>query len=153
MDPLLSWMRLKQKELIAFLREMVECESPSDDASAVDRMGELFADRVAGIAKVKRLNGSPYGRHLVCEFSLPGRNKNGQILALGHSDTVWPLGTLRTMPWREEKGRLWGPGVLDMKAGLSFFVYAVKALRELEVPVSRRVLLQINSDEEVGSHT
>jgi glutamate carboxypeptidase len=153
MDPLLSWMRLKQKELIAFLREMVECETPSDDASAVDRMGELFADRVAGIAKVKRLNGSPYGRHLVCEFSLPGRNKNGQILALGHSDTVWPLGTLRTMPWREEKGRLWGPGVLDMKAGLSFFVYAVKALRELEVPVSRRVLLQINSDEEVGSHT
>jgi glutamate carboxypeptidase len=57
------------------------------------------------------------------------------------------------MPWREEKGRLWGPGVLDMKSGLAFFVFAMKALRELDVPVARRVVLQINSEEEVGSHT
>jgi glutamate carboxypeptidase len=153
MDPMLAWMRSKQNELIALLREMVECESPSDDAAAVNRFGELLADRVSGFAKVRRIEGKPYGRHLVCEFSLPGRRKEGQILALGHGDTVWPLGTLHTMPWRQDNGRLWGPGVLDMKSGLAFFIYAMQALRESETPVRRRVVLQVNSDEEVGSHT
>jgi glutamate carboxypeptidase len=66
---------------------------------------------------------------------------------------VWPMGTLRSMPFRQEKGRLWGPGVLDMKSGLAFFVFAMRALRELEIPVSKKVVLQLNADEEVGSHT
>ena len=86
-----------------------------------------------------------------CEFQLPGSRKQGQILALGHSDTVWPLGTLKTMPFRQARGRLWGPGVLDMKAGLVFFAFAMRILRELDVPVRRKVVLQVNSDEEVGS--
>jgi glutamate carboxypeptidase len=118
----------------------------------VNRFTELFSDRVTGIARVKRIDGRPYGKHLLCEVNLPGK-KDAQILALGHSDTVWPLGTLQTMPWRQTDGRLWGPGVLDMKAGLAFFVFAMKALRELDLPVARKVLLQINADEEVGSHT
>ena len=54
------------------------------------------------------------------------------MLALGHADTVWPIGTLRKMPFRRAQGRLWGPGVLDMKAGLAFFIFAMRALRELE---------------------
>jgi glutamate carboxypeptidase len=72
---------------------------------------------------------------------------------LGHSDTVWTLGTLRTMPFREAQGRLWGPGVLDMKSGLVFFLFAMRALRDLEIPVTRKVVLQVNSDEEVGSES
>ena len=84
---------------------------------------------------------------------MPGRKKSGQVMALGHSDTVWPVGTLRTMPFREADGRLWGPGVLDMKAGIVFFIFAVRALRELEIPAGSKVLLQLNSDEEVGSES
>jgi glutamate carboxypeptidase len=61
------------------------------------------------------------------------------------------MGTLRAMPFRQAEGRLWGPGVLDMKSGIAFFLFAVKALRELEIPVRSKVLLQVNSDEEVGS--
>jgi glutamate carboxypeptidase len=57
------------------------------------------------------------------------------------------------MPFREEAGRLWGPGVLDMKSGIAFFLYAVRILRALEVPVARTILLQINSDEEMGSES
>src|SRR5258708_3199001 len=57
------------------------------------------------------------------------------------------------MPFREAKGRLWGPGALDMKAGMVFFIFAMHALRDLEIPVSRRVILQVNSDEEVGSES
>src|SRR5438128_4568904 len=91
------------------------------------------------------------GGHMRIEFAPRGTKKRGQILALGHSDTVWPMGTLRTMPFRQEKGRLWGPGALDMKSGLAFFVFAMRALRELDIPIARRVVMQINADEEIGS--
>src|ERR1035438_6598451 len=83
-------------------------------------------------------------------MKLPGRTKSGQILALGHSDTVWPVGTLRGMPFRNHRGRVCGPGVLDMKAGIAFFIFAARALRELDLPVPSRVLLQLNSDEKLG---
>ncbi len=72
---------------------------------------------------------------------------------LAHSDTVWPLGTLAQMPFREEQGRLWGPGVLDMKSGIAFFVFAMHTLRELDIPVRRNIVFQVNSDEEVGSES
>src|SRR5690349_9570425 len=133
------------------IRGFAECESPSDDSGAVNRFVDLVADTAAKYAKVKRLPGGRFGRILVCEMSLPGRRKSGQILALGHSDTVWPMGTLRAMPFRIADGRLWGPGVLDMKAGIAFFLTAVEALRELDIPVASKVVLQLNPDEEVGS--
>src|SRR3954447_16344409 len=113
MDSILAYTRSKQKEIIAFTREMVECESPSDSREGVDRFVDLFAARVSGIAKTKTFRGGTFGQHLRCEFQLPGRRKQGRILALGHSDTVWPLGTLAHMPFLEKQGRLWGPGVLD----------------------------------------
>jgi glutamate carboxypeptidase len=91
--------------------------------------------------------------NLVAEITLPGRKKSGQVLALGHLDTVWPIGTLAQIPFRQQDGRLWGPGVLDMKSGIAFFLAAAQALRELDIPVTRRVLLQLNCDEEVGSHS
>jgi glutamate carboxypeptidase len=153
MDRILSHVRAQQNEIIAFIREMVECESPSDDAPAVAGFCDLFSSKVTDIARVKRITGGKYGPHLQCEFELPGARKNGQILVLGHSDTVYPLGTLAKMPYRQSKGRLWGPGVFDMKSGIAFFVFAMRALRELDVPVRRRVVLQLNSDEEVGSES
>jgi glutamate carboxypeptidase len=73
------------------------------------------------------------------------------VLALGHADTVWPMRTLKSMPFRRGQGRLWGPGVLDMKAGLAFFLFAVRALRELEIPIAHEVVLLVNPDEETGS--
>jgi len=132
---------------------MVKCESPSDDARAVDRFVDLVAAEVAPFAAVETFpGGGRFGRHLLCEFALPGpAKKRGEILALGHSDTVWPMGTLAQMPFREADGRLWGPGVLDMKSGIAFFIYAVRALRELDIALPSRVKLLINSDEEVGS--
>jgi glutamate carboxypeptidase len=137
--------------MAATIRRFVECESPSDDASAVSRFVELVSDTAAPFAKVKTYPGGKFGRILVAEMQLPGRRKSGQVLALGHSDTVWPIGTLRTMPFRQMDGRLWGPGVLDMKAGIVFFLFAVRALRELDIAAGSKVLLQLNPDEEVGS--
>ncbi len=150
-DPLVSFIAQHESEIVALIRKFVECESPSDNPAAVGRFVELASDTVAPFAKVKRIPGGRFGPHLVCEMTLPGRRKSGQILALGHSDTVWPMGTLGTMPFRQADGRLWGPGVLDMKSGIAFFIFAVRALRELEMPVASKVLLQLNPDEEVGS--
>ncbi|HWQ55235.1 MAG TPA: M20 family metallopeptidase [Bryobacteraceae bacterium] len=151
MDPFLAHAQSHRTQIVTLIRQLVECESPSDDAAAVNRFVELVSDTVAPFARVKTVAGGRFGRHLVCEFGLPGRKKTGQVLALGHSDTVWSKGTLAGMPFREAEGRLWGPGVLDMKAGVAFFIFAVRALRDLDVPVASKVLLQLNSDEEVGS--
>src|SRR6266849_5859753 len=152
MDLLLRYARQKQSEIVALIREFVECESPSDNPASVNRFTDLLAERVKDMARVRTYaGGNACGKHIRCEFALPGAKKQGQILALGHSDTVWPLGTLGTMPFRQSKGRLWGPGVFDMKGGLAFFIFAMRALWELEVPVLRSVILQVNSDEEIGS--
>lgn len=152
MDPLLAHIQTQQNQITALIRTMVECESPSDDPHAVDRFVDLVAAAVAPLATVETFPGGKFGRHLLCEFLLPGpAKKKGEILALGHSDTVWPMGTLTQMPFREADGRLWGPGVLDMKSGIAFFIFAARTLRELDIPAPSRVKLLINSDEEVGS--
>jgi glutamate carboxypeptidase len=143
----------KQAEIIELIKEMAECESPSDSPAHVNRFVDLMVEKTKNIAAAQAISSKRYGNHLRLEFSLPGRKKKGQILGLGHSDTVWPLGTLTKMPVREHEGRLWGPGVLDMKAGLAFFIYAIRALREMDVAVARKVVLWIVSDEEVGSGT
>jgi glutamate carboxypeptidase len=148
-DSFLRSARSQQKHMISCIRELVECESPSDDPAAIGKFAELFSEMVRDIARVRTYP----GKHSRCEFQLPGSRKQGQILALGHSDTVWPLGTLKSMPFRQARGRLWGPGVLDMRSGLVFFAFAMRILRELDVPVRRKVILQVNSDEEIGSPT
>jgi glutamate carboxypeptidase len=152
-DSFLLEARSRQKQIVALIREMVECESPSDAPAAVNRFVDLLGDVAPSFARVKTVPGGRFGRHIVCEFDLFGKKKQGQILALGHSDTVWPIGTLASMPFRQKDGRLWGPGVLDMKAGIAFFIYAMRILRDLEVPVAHKVVMQINSDEEVGSES
>jgi glutamate carboxypeptidase len=147
-----AFVRAEHANIVALIRRMVQCESPSDEPRAVNRFVDLLASEVAPFGTVQTFPGGNFGRHLLCEFALPGTaKKKGEILALGHSDTVWPMGTLARMPFRQADGRLWGPGVLDMKSGIAFFIYAMRALRELEIPVRSRVKLLINSDEEVGS--
>ncbi len=152
-DPVLHYIRGRQPAIVALIRQFVECESPSDNPAAVNRCMELIADAAAPFARSKMIGGGKFGKHLVCEIQLPGRKKNGQVLALGHADTVWSMGTLQAMPFREADGRLWGPGVLDMKAGIAFLLFAAQALRDLDIAVPHKVVLQVNSDEEVGSET
>lgn len=153
MDTILSFVRSQQPEFIELCRKFVECESPSDDPGAVARFADLVAETVSGFARVRKFPGGRFGPHVQCEFELPGSGKDGQILVLGHSDTVHPVGSLRAMPFREADGRLWGPGLLDMKAGIVSLIFAVRALRELGLPVRRNVVMQLNSDEEVGSES
>jgi glutamate carboxypeptidase len=131
------------------LRALVEVESPSEDKAGVDRAGEMvipWAEALGG--KIKRHKQKAYGDVLELRFG-PARSKRGRVLMLGHLDTVWPIGTLAKMPWREAEGKLWGPGVLDMKAGVAMALEAVSALRALDQ--ERPVTLLLVSEEEVGS--
>lgn len=153
-QPLIEQVRGAEPRLRARLRELVEIESPSDDREAVNRA----ADCVVGWARelggeVRRHDGGSYGDVLELRF---GAELSGRpVLLLGHLDTVYPMGTLATMPWREEDAedgvRLRGPGVVDMKAGVVIAVEAIAALRDLNA-LNRPVTLLLNPDEEVGSH-
>jgi glutamate carboxypeptidase len=131
------------------LRALVEAESPSDDKAAVDAVARLaagFAEACGG--RVKLHKQKHFGNVLEVRFG-PARSRRKPILLLGHLDTVWPLGTLKIMPWREAGGRFYGPGVLDMKAGVAMALAASSALGQ--VGISRPVTLLLNPDEEVGS--
>jgi glutamate carboxypeptidase len=150
MPPYLRYATEKQAEIVAFIRRLVECESPSDSPAAVNRCVDLLVEETSDIASAELIPAEGFGNHVRLEFKLSGGG-DSQLLALGHSDTVWPLGTLASMPFREADRRLWGPGVLDMKGGLTFFIYAMRALRDLDIPVPHKVALLVVSDEEVGS--
>lgn len=139
----------KQPWLIEQLRALVEVESPSDEPAAVNRANDLVAELGIQIGgRVKRHRQTKFGDVMELRFG-PKRSKQKPILLLGHLDTVWPLGTLSSMPWQEKDGRLWGPGVLDMKAGVTMALTTLGSLRELGN--NRPVTLLLNSDEEVGS--
>jgi glutamate carboxypeptidase len=139
----------EEQRLLQRLRELVEIESPSEDKVAVDRAGALVAGWVEAMGgKVKRHRQKKFGDVLELRFG-PTKSKRGRVLLLGHTDTVWPMGTLAKMPWREAEGKIFGPGVVDMKAGVVMALEALTALNALGV--GRPVTLLLNSDEEVGS--
>jgi glutamate carboxypeptidase len=136
--------------LLALIRRLVELESPSSDRDAVNGViAEVEASGRAHGATATRVSNADAGDHLRLEF---GRGER-QVLLLGHVDTVWPVGQLGRMPLRLENGRLHGPGVFDMKAGIGLGLLAVRALQRQQLLEDRRVVLLLTSDEEVGSRT
>lgn len=143
-------MREHRSAIVGLIRSLVTIESPTGDKAGVDRVADCVSEAADGYAQVRRYPQREHGDHLRLEFDIPTR-ADGQILGLGHIDTVWARGTLRRMPWREEDGRLWGPGVFDMKAGVAYMLFAARALRDLGLEARRRFVVQLNSDEEIGS--
>lgn len=140
----------QREAMITDIRQLVELESPSNNKQAVDRCGEFIQERFAALGgRVKVHRQRAFGNVLQIDFA-PARN-TAPILLLGHYDTVWDVGTLATMPFRQEKGRLWGPGVFDMKTGIAAALYAISALHEVSGRLPRPVTLLLNPDEEVGS--
>jgi glutamate carboxypeptidase len=135
--------------MLASLEALVRIESPSDDKAAVDRCADALAalGGEAG-ARVDRVAGGPAGDHLRLVFGPPPGAGSIRLLMLGHTDTVWPLGTLAAMPVERRDGALHGPGVYDMKAGL---LIGLEALRLLGPVSTASVVFLATGDEEVGS--
>lgn len=152
MHPLVRAAKRQKTATLELIERMAACETPSGSPDAVNECLDLLVAETKDIARAEKFKTKGFGDVLRLSFALsPGSSQRKRILGLGHSDTVWPTGTLASMPVKRSKGRLWGPGVLDMKSGLAFFVTAVRLLKESEIPVERDVVLLIVPDEEVGS--
>ncbi len=137
--------------MLAGLRPWIECESPTYDAAAVNRMMDLAAYDLAGIASIERIPGRMgFGGSLRARFDHPNFGQPG-ILISGHMDTVHPIGTLAKLPFRRENGLCYGPGIQDMKGGNFAAVEALRQIAKagLETPLPVTVLF--TPDEEVGT--
>jgi glutamate carboxypeptidase len=146
MRALLAGARTSQPQLLDLLRKLVQTESPSDDKAAVDACVALAATHAKALGgRVKMHRQRAFGDVLETKA---GSTK--PFLILGHLDTVWPLGTLKSIPLRLADGRLWGPGVLDMKAGVAMAFTAIGLLTDAGL-LTREIAFLLNTDEEVGS--
>ena len=147
----------QSSEMVDLLKMLVETESPSMDKAAVDHVGAMIAGKARRLgADIQIAPVKEAGDHVIVRFSPspPERGARGEggILLLCHMDTVFPLGTLEKIPFREADGKIFGPGVLDMKAGIVISLAAIEALQK-EGGLNRPVTLLCTSDEETGSLT
>lgn len=151
---LLRFQRGRQAEMVRLLEKFVRCESPSFNKEAVDRMGEIVAaEWQRRGAQVRVLRQAKRGNHVRAEISPVTGRGEGQLMVLGHMDTVYPFGTLATMPFRISGGRAWGPGTFDMKSGIVLALFAADALWALKIIPRKRLVFFWNSDEEIGSES
>jgi glutamate carboxypeptidase len=136
--------------LLELVESLVAIESPSDDPVAVNRCGAELASRLEAMGgKVSHIPSAAAGDHLRAGFGSGSR----QVLLLGHFDTVWPIGQLARMPLKREGGRLHGPGVFDMKAGIGLAMLATRALLERGALTDAQIVMLWTTDEEIGSKT
>ena len=143
----------RQAEVEAFIQALVETESPSGDAEGSRAVVDLLvqaAGRLNCIGEIGRVDVPDFGQHLVIR-AFQKQSDAEQILLVGHTDTVHSRGTLSERPWRRDNGRIYGPGVFDMKANCALAIEVLRTLDELKVAPSFGVTLALTCDEEVGS--
>ncbi len=138
--------------MVELLGKVVSIESPSDDPAAVERVARFVAGewRKRG-ARARLIPTKGRGPILRAEVFLGKGNPKGQVLGLGHLDTVYTVGTLRRIPFKVSAGRALGPGTVDMKGGVVQALFAVEALRALKLKPATKLVFLFTSDEEVGS--
>ncbi len=150
LSALAAWCESQTDWIVETAEALGRLESPSTDKAAVDRCGRELAARLEALgSRVERLQRERAGDHVRAEIGRGDR----QVLLLGHFDTVWPIGQLARMPIRREEGRLHGPGLFDMKAGIALGMAAARALVEHGGDPGRRIVMLWTTDEEIGSQT
>jgi glutamate carboxypeptidase len=150
LQQLLPWLAPRMAEMVAKLKELVLMESPTNEKAACDKLCAHLAEQFQQLGgRVKLHKQKTAGDHLQVEFR--GATGRAPILLLGHYDTVYSSGTLATMPWRESKGLVYGPGVFDMKGGIVQMMFALRALKETLGSLPRPITVLLVSDEEEGS--
>ena len=149
MREILTFCEAEQPWLLETARALTAAESPTYSKEAVDACGRLLESRLSEAgARVTRIAQTTCGDQLRAEW---GHGDGRQLLIIGHFDTVWDVGQLGSMPIREEDGRLYGPGVFDMKAGISIGAQAMRALHGTGRMPASRVVMILTTDEETGS--
>jgi len=147
----LSYLRAQQAPMIDLLKDLVLMETPSTEADSQAAIrARLKSEFEQFDYRVVLIPGRESGGHLYASPKNRGRRQPAQLM-IGHCDTVWPIGTLQSMPLLSESDTLHGPGVYDMKAGLVEIIYALRAIDSLGLKPRVAPLCFINSDEEIGS--
>ncbi|HSK98711.1 MAG TPA: M20 family metallopeptidase [Rubrobacteraceae bacterium] len=147
----LNYLRDHRRAIVELVQRLALAESPTAVPAAQDKVLDILSEALVGLDfAVRRVAGRETGDHL---YARPSRAEGGAPaqLLIGHCDTVWPLGTVERMPVEVVDDVVRGPGVYDMKAGLAQTLFALRALRELGLPLQVTPVVFINSDEERGS--
>ena len=148
---ILSFLRGRRDDMVALLVELARQESPTDVPETQHAVQRRLTEALEARGfRVRKIPGERTGGHLFARPSMREKRRPNQLL-IGHSDTVWPLGTLSTMPVIVEDGHVRGPGTFDMKAGLVQGLFALEALQALGCEPPATPVWFINSDEEIGS--
>jgi glutamate carboxypeptidase len=157
---MLVFLRSRRPAMLRLLKRFVLCESPTDSKPAVDRFGGIVAaEWKRRGAKIEFFQQKRAGNHVRVAWpsNLARRNglsaRAGQILVLGHLDTVYELGMIKKMPFRVTRDRAFGPGIFDMKGGLVIALFAAEALARAKWLPRRRIVFLWTSDEETGSQS
>jgi glutamate carboxypeptidase len=148
------YFKSRQGEMISFLKELVRIESPTSDKKAVDACSAYMIEKFKKIGvKITRAPQKKIGDFTIIEYpSKEDKRLEDQILILTHIDTVWPVGKIEKMPFYVQGEKVFGPGVLDMKAGLVLSYFALKTLSDLNIRPLKKIALFINTAEETGSN-
>lgn len=149
---ILNALQTRQTEVEAFIQSLVEVESPSGDVEGSRAVVDLLVQAASGLScvdAIERVDVPDFGQHLVIQaFQKPNQQ---QILMVGHTDTVHSLGSLSERPWRREAGKIYGPGIFDMKANCALAIEVLRTLVELQATPAYGVSIVLTCDEEVGS--
>jgi glutamate carboxypeptidase len=150
----LRFLKPRLPEMLATLRRFVIAESPSLEKSAADRCcGVIGKEWSSNATRVERISQKHRGDVLRITHTPAKFRPSGQLLVLGHYDTVYSTGTLAKMPFRVKGGRAFGPGTFDMKAGIVQALFALQTLQKLRLQLPKRLVFLWTSDEEIGSES
>ncbi len=140
--------------MIQWLVELTNTDTPSDQKSALDQLAEKLSRQFIECgAQTEIVEAREAGNHLLARWPSPTGSTLKQVLILGHLDTVWGMGESLRRPARIEGGKLFGPGALDMRGGLTLVLALARYLAGRSSEVARPITVLLDSDEEVGSHT
>jgi glutamate carboxypeptidase len=151
---ILGWLTRQLPDMVRTLESFVRAESPSTEKIAADRCAQVIASewKERGVS-VELRDQKHHGAHIRITQTPFRATARGQLLVLGHYDTVYASGTLTRMPFRTAAGKIYGPGVLDMKAGIVQALFALDAIQQFETGLSKRIVFLWTSDEEIGSES
>ncbi len=148
---IVNYLKENQESMILFLKKLVEAESPSTDASSQVKVINLLKSALEELNfYVLQMPGKKTGGFIVARPLKRLKNNPIQFL-LGHCDTVWDKETILKMPITQDKFTITGPGIFDMKAGLTQMIYSIQTIRDLKLNCPLTPVILINSDEEIGS--
>jgi glutamate carboxypeptidase len=151
---LLIFLRKRLPQMLDTLRKLTLNESPSVEKEHADRCARHLAEEwLLRGPVVQVIQQKHRGNHLRIVWTPATAPPRAQLLVLGHYDTVYPSGTLSRMPFRISGGKAYGPGAFDMKAGIIQALFALEALQELQIKISKRLVFLWTSDEEIGSES